>query len=60
MDKCPTDTELQRIDRGENDYADGEWEVCPKCNGSGMYPPGMMTECYMCKGEGEIPKEVQP
>jgi DnaJ-class molecular chaperone len=63
MDKCPTPEELQRIDRGEEDYADGDWEVCCACNGVGEFPSiptwfNADTICPICKGKGEIEKEA--
>lgn len=49
----PTPSEFQRIDRGENEYADAEWLICPSCGGGGQSVAG--GKCQLCAGEGELP-----
>ncbi len=51
---APTDTELQRIDRGELIYSDDSWYLCDTCNGQGETRDGHL--CPQCGGDGELPK----
>lgn len=53
----PTTTELERITRGEREYADDAWVVCHDCNGSGERTPSLAV-CLTCGGIGEIPAKA--
>lgn len=48
-----TDTEHERILRGEANYADEEWVCCPACGGSGEGRDE--KNCPHCRGRGEVP-----
>jgi DnaJ-class molecular chaperone len=50
-----TETENERIARGEEVYDDDSWEICPACKGAGC--DQAQRPCYYCNTLGEVKTE---